>query len=320
MATPPPYPPPPDQQPGQPGQQPPASVTPYGPPPGYGAPPQGYGPPPGYGAPPQGYGPPPGYGAPPAGPGGDGPSTDGVSIAGLVCAFLLPPLGLVLSIVGLVRTSGGRRKGRGLAVAGVVVSVVLSLLLALVTVLAVRAGQAFLDQVEQGTFELEDGTGPDDLGLPSPGGADPGADPLDPAAAQDVGATQQVGPFEVTVTDIDLDGAAAVGAPPGEERVVLARAEVENVSDSGQVLFIVVNASYLSASAVDHGQLTCPADAYEGNPFTQLPLGPGDTTEVVWCFGVPPDQVGGGTVVLEPVLGESAERAAWRDGSEEDGA
>ena len=49
---------------------------------------------------------------------------DGVSIAAFVTAlfgFLL--VSVVLSIVGLVRTAGGRRRGRGFAVAGLVLSV-----------------------------------------------------------------------------------------------------------------------------------------------------------------------------------------------------
>ena len=98
--------------------------------------PDGTQPPPGPGYDPSGYGtqPPVGtYGAPPQGGphgavGGPDPrSTDVVSIVGLVLAFLLAPVGLVVSIVGLVRTAGGRRKGRGFAIAGVVVSVVLTL-------------------------------------------------------------------------------------------------------------------------------------------------------------------------------------------------
>ena len=99
-------------------------------------PPEGTQPPPGPGYDPSGYGtqPPVGaYGVPPQGgphgaDGGPDPRpTDVVSIVGLVLAFLLAPVGLVVSIIGLVRTAGGRRKGRGFAIAGVVVSVVLTL-------------------------------------------------------------------------------------------------------------------------------------------------------------------------------------------------
>lgn len=98
-------------------------------------PPEGTQPPPGPGYGPGGDGtqPPAAYGVPPQGGphgadgGPDSRPTDVVSIVGLVLAFLLAPVGLVVSIVGLVRTAGGRRKGRGFAIAGVVVSVILTL-------------------------------------------------------------------------------------------------------------------------------------------------------------------------------------------------
>lgn len=104
----------------------PGANNPYGP---AGGQPGGFPPPPpaqpgGYGAPP-----PPGsfggYGAP--APFGNElpPKTDGVSIASLVTALLCctGPVAVVLGIVGIRRTKGGQRKGRGLAVAGLVIGV-----------------------------------------------------------------------------------------------------------------------------------------------------------------------------------------------------
>lgn len=62
------------------------------------------------------------------------PGYDGVSIGALVCslACVAAPVGLGLGIAGLVRTSGGRRRGRWAAVTGTVVG-------ALVTALAIAA-------------------------------------------------------------------------------------------------------------------------------------------------------------------------------------
>ena len=73
-----------------------------------------------------------GYGAPGAFPGGSDPippKTDGVSIAALVTSLLccLAPLGVILGFVGLSRTKGGQRKGRGLAVAGIVIGLLVSI-------------------------------------------------------------------------------------------------------------------------------------------------------------------------------------------------
>lgn len=95
-------------------QQPP-QPPPYGSGGGYGGAPGG-----GYGG---GYpsGPGGGYGGQQGG--GSEPKTDGVSIASLVLSLLVCTslIGLILGFVGLSRTKNGQRKGRGFAIAGVVI-------------------------------------------------------------------------------------------------------------------------------------------------------------------------------------------------------
>lgn len=56
-------------------------------------------------------------------------TTSGLAIAGFVCSLagllfwlVVPLVGLVLSIIGLNQTKGGKRKGRGLAIAGIIIS------------------------------------------------------------------------------------------------------------------------------------------------------------------------------------------------------
>jgi hypothetical protein len=72
--------------------------------------------------PPNPYGGGPGY---PSSAGGQQPKTDGVSVAalvtGILCCGIIP---LVLGIVGLSRTKNGQRKGRGFAIAGIVLGVI----------------------------------------------------------------------------------------------------------------------------------------------------------------------------------------------------
>ncbi|WP_158296505.1 DUF4190 domain-containing protein, partial [Nocardioides albidus] len=107
------------------GQNPPGQ-SPYG----QSQPPNPYGPP----TPPPPYpgGSGGGYGAPGAFPGGSDPMpprTDGISIAALVTSLLccLAPVGVVLGFVGLSRTKGGQRKGRGFAIAGIIIGLLMSI-------------------------------------------------------------------------------------------------------------------------------------------------------------------------------------------------
>jgi hypothetical protein len=62
---------------------------------------------------------------PPAPPAKAG--TNGVAIAGFVLAFLIAPIGLILSIIGLVTASRSGQKGKGLAIGGIVVALLLSI-------------------------------------------------------------------------------------------------------------------------------------------------------------------------------------------------
>jgi hypothetical protein len=73
-------------------------------------------------------------GMPPAPPAKQG--TSGLSITGFVFAFVIPPLGLILSIIGAVR-SGRRGQKKGLAIAGIILAVIFT---AGGTAVAVTAG------------------------------------------------------------------------------------------------------------------------------------------------------------------------------------
>src|SRR4051794_3415095 len=53
------------------------------------------------------------------------PGTSGLAIAGLILAFLVAPIGFILSLIAIFKTGKGRSKGRGLAIAGVVISALL---------------------------------------------------------------------------------------------------------------------------------------------------------------------------------------------------
>ena len=79
----------------------------------------------------QGFAPPPppggGYGPPPP-PYQQAPS-NGIAVAGLICAFFFPLIGLILSIIGLSKSNSlPNRHGRGIAIAGIIISIVIIVL------------------------------------------------------------------------------------------------------------------------------------------------------------------------------------------------
>ena len=55
--------------------------------------------------------------------------TNGFAIAGIIFAFLLPPLGLVISSIGLKRSDSAGGEGKGLSVAGMVISTIFTLVI-----------------------------------------------------------------------------------------------------------------------------------------------------------------------------------------------
>ncbi|GII28082.1 hypothetical protein Pmi06nite_15240 [Planotetraspora mira] len=49
-------------------------------------------------------------------------TTNGLSIAGFILAFFVAPIGFILSIIGLVTAGRRGQKGKGLAIAGIIIS------------------------------------------------------------------------------------------------------------------------------------------------------------------------------------------------------
>lgn len=81
--------------------------------------------------------PPPGYGFPP--PQLQPQKTNTMSILGLIFAFFVPLLGLIFSAIGLKQTKRRNEGGRGLAIAGLIISIILMIIGILVAVLVLAA-------------------------------------------------------------------------------------------------------------------------------------------------------------------------------------
>jgi hypothetical protein len=164
----------------------PAPDQSYAQPPAYsppGPPPSGQ---PGAYTPPGSYAPPAAYaqagpGQPPY-PGQAGPGTSGLAIVSLIAAFLIPPIGAILGFVALPGTGRGKRKGRGLAVAGIILGILFTLGwtgVIIGTVLLANRAQDVVEEQTTGILEqglqdqLNDTLGdlpsdfPSDLGLPT---------------------------------------------------------------------------------------------------------------------------------------------------------
>jgi hypothetical protein len=84
------------------------------------------------------------------------PRTNVMAILGLIFAFIFSPLGIIFSAIGLRQIKRRREGGRGLAIAGLVVSIVLFLIGLLVTLIVVPA---VLSAVKQQTATAADSKG-----------------------------------------------------------------------------------------------------------------------------------------------------------------
>lgn len=73
-------------------------------------------------------------------------STNGLAIAGLVCSFLIPIVGLILSIVGLNKSKQLDGSGKGLAIAGIVISAVIMVISLIISIVMIVNGTIFLNE------------------------------------------------------------------------------------------------------------------------------------------------------------------------------
>jgi hypothetical protein len=97
----------------------------YGVPPAYGAPRPGYGVPPGHGPPPPGYGQPAGYPYPYGPPYQQKPGTNTLAIVGFILSLpiVCPLIGTVLCVIALNQIKRTGEGGKGLAIAGIAISI-----------------------------------------------------------------------------------------------------------------------------------------------------------------------------------------------------
>jgi len=174
------------------------------------------------------YPPQPPYGAPP--PYGPGPypypppaQTNGMAVASLICAFVFAPLGIVFGHISLSQIKRTGEEGRGLAVAGLVISY----LVTVVTILAVIAGVVVFGWMAR--VLKEDSLRNGGAGIPR-SATGPGSDELpafSPPAGLGVNCT-----YPATVTPADK---AAKPPRPGKVPTVPATVNATMVTNDGSI-------------------------------------------------------------------------------------
>lgn len=161
----------------------------------------------------------PGYtGEPPRG-GYDNRPTSVAAIIGLIGAFVFWPVGLIASIIGISHTKPGRKKGRGIAIAGLIVSI-LAAIVAIFIVVAI-AGAASSPDVRQAVQDAQSAAPNASSDSASEGAA--GSAAPEPGSAE---------------ADVVVDSCA-----PGQFGTIEGTATVTNSDDSPRSYLITVSAN-----------------------------------------------------------------------------
>lgn len=103
------------------------------------------------------------YGYPQPGP----QKTNTMAILGLVFAFVFSPLGVVFSAIGLKQVKERREGGRGLALAGLILSIAFILIGILVAVLALTVFSAAVEKAAEAQDAVSVSDSPTDAGAPA---------------------------------------------------------------------------------------------------------------------------------------------------------
>ncbi|NEK59185.1 DUF4190 domain-containing protein [Geodermatophilus sabuli] len=266
------------------------------------APYQQYGPP-SYGPP--SYGPPPKQGA-------------GLAIASMVLgiialllcwipiinnlAAVIAVVGLGLGIPALIRARRGTHNGTGMAITGLVTSVLAIVLVILTQMLFVKAIDEVQDSLDEGLAQVE-------------------AAPVDPGGAEDVaetaevvplGVPAQVGDYEVVVDGVDVDANATVAGanqfnePPAGQYVITQLTVTYTGAEEGTPGFDLT-AIFHGTDARQYSDAECSA-VLPDDAMSAPTLNPGGSDTFQFCMDVPPAAIPGGQLSIEPTLSFDDER------------
>lgn len=214
-------------------------------------------------------------------------------------AAVLAVVGLGLGIPALIRARRGTSGGTGMAITGLVTSV-------LAIVLVVLTQMLFAKAIDEVTAELEAGTAQADA-TPEAETAEEATDEVS-AAPETVplGVPAQVGDYEVTLNAVELNGNATVAAandfnePPTGQYVVLDLTATYVGDDEGMPGWDLT-AVFHGSDARQYSDSDCmavlPDDGAEA-----ATLNPGGSDTFQFCLDVPPAAIEGGQLSIEPTM------------------
>ncbi len=81
--------------------------------------------------------------------------TNGLCIAGLICSFLIAPLGLILSIIGVIQTKKNNEDGKVMGIIGIVVGAISTILQIIVIVFAMLMFIGVVSEVSSAAPDFE---------------------------------------------------------------------------------------------------------------------------------------------------------------------
>ncbi|SFF80019.1 DUF4190 domain-containing protein [Blastococcus tunisiensis] len=223
-------------------------------------------------------------------------------------AAIVAIVGLGLGIPALIRARRGTHNGAGMAITGLVTSVLAIVLVILTQMLFVKAIDEVEKSIDESLAEVESAP------------AEPGADKATAETTEVVplGVPAQVGDYQVTLDAIELDANATVAA-----------ANQFNEPPTGQYVITQLTVTYVGAeegmpafdlTAVFHGtdsrqysdsecSAVLPDDAMDA---PTLNSGGSDTFQ--FCMDVPPAAIQGGQLSIEPTLSFTDERVYYAIG------
>lgn len=211
-------------------------------------------------------------------------------------SIVLAVVGLVLGLVSLVK----RRAGKGMAIAGIVLSVV-----AIVTAIIVNvAAAAVVSGVDQAVTDTENGYSAAD--------AD---DQSAAAAALAPGTPATIGDYTVAVTSVQTNAnqviaeANPLNAPPTGQ-YVLVDLTVTNNGQEEAAPWVDVTTEFQGADARNYSTTSCTA-VVPNMGIMQPNLRPTGTSSYQVCFDVPVEAIGGGVVAVEQFGNLSDDQVVW---------